>query len=79
MKCLCNIRCRLLKYFDMFGKEPEIYYKGNPKKTSWIGLICSALFVILYFAFFVYKLNRMLKKKTLYFMILFHMLPNLLL
>ena len=67
MKCLCNIRCRLFKYVDMFGKEPEIYYKGNPTKTSWIGRIFSALFVILYFAFFAYKLIRMLKKNDVIF------------
>ena len=46
----------------MFGKEPELYYKGESKKTSWIGRIFSILFVIIYFAFFIYKLNRMLKR-----------------
>ena len=39
MKYLCDVRCRLLKDVDMFGKEPELYYKGRPKKTSWIGRI----------------------------------------
>ncbi len=67
MKCLCNIRCRLLKYADMFGKEPEIYYKGSSKKTSWIGRICSISFVLIYFAYFVYKLIRMLKKHDVVF------------
>ena len=62
MKCLCNLHCRLLKDFDMFGKEPELYYKTKPKKTSWIGRIFSFIFVIVYFAFFIYKLIRMLKK-----------------
>ena len=46
----------------MFGKEPELYYKGESKKTSWIGRIFSILFVTIYFAFFIYKLNRMLKR-----------------
>jgi hypothetical protein len=46
----------------MFGKEPELYYKSRPKKTSWIGRILSFLFVLVYFAFFLYKLIRMLKK-----------------
>ena len=67
MKCLCNIQCRLLKYLDMFGKQPEIYYKGSPKKTSWIGMIFSVSFVLIYFAFFVYKLVRMLKKYDVVF------------
>ena len=33
MKCLCNVRCRLVKDIDMFGKEPELYYKTRPKKN----------------------------------------------
>ena len=51
----------------MFGKEPEFYYKGRPKKTSWIGRILSILFVVIYFAFFIYKLIRMLQKKDVNF------------
>ena len=62
MKCLCNVRCRLVKDIDMFGKEPELYYKTRPKKTSWIGRILSVAFVLVYFAFFLYKLIRMLKR-----------------
>ena len=62
MKCLCNLHCKFLKLIDMFGKEPELYYKGESKKTSWIGRIFSILFVTIYFAFFIYKLNRMLKR-----------------
>ena len=67
MKCLCNLRCKYLKEVDMFGKDPELYYKGRPKKTSWIGRILSILFVVIYFAFFIYKLFRMLKKKDVNF------------
>ena len=62
MKCLCNVRCRILKDIDMFGKEPELYYKTRPKNTSWMGRILSFLFVLVYFAFFLYKLIRMLKR-----------------
>jgi len=51
----------------MFGKEPEFYYKGRPKKTSWIGRILAILFVVIYFAFFIYKLIRMLQKKDVNF------------
>ena len=67
MKCLCDVRCRLLKDVDMFGKEPELYYKGRPKKTSWIGRILSFAFVLIYFAFFLYKLIKMLKKTDVTF------------
>ena len=62
MKCLCNVRCRLFKNIDMFCKEPELYYKGRPKKTSRIGRILSFSFVIVYLAFFIYKLVKMLKR-----------------
>ena len=62
MKCLCNVRCRILKDIDMFGKEPEFYYKTRPKKTSWIGRILSFSFVLIYFAFFLYKFIKMLKR-----------------
>ena len=62
MKCLCNVRCRLVKDIDMFGKEPELYYKTRPKKTSWVGRILSFSFVFIYFAFFIYKFVKMLKR-----------------
>ena len=67
MKCLCNVRCRLFKEIDMFGKEPGLYYKTQTKKTSWIGRILSFTFVLIYFGFFLYKLIRMLKKEDVKF------------
>ena len=62
MKCLCDVKCRIMKDVDMFGKDPELYYKGRPKKTSWIGRILSFIFVFVYLGFFLYKLIRMLKR-----------------
>ena len=62
MKCLCNIRCKILKEVDMFAKEPELYYKKRSKKTSWPGRIFTILFVSMYIGFFIYKVVRMLKK-----------------
>ena len=67
MKCLANCRCRFLKDIDMFGKEPEFYYKTRPKKTSWMGRILSFTFVLAYFAFFLYKFIRMMKKTDVTF------------
>ena len=67
MKCICNIQCRYFKDIDMFGKEPQLYYKGEEKKTSWIGRIFTVLFVVVYFAFFVYKLIRMMRKMDVTF------------
>ena len=62
MKCLFYSYCQLLKQVDMFGKEPEFYHKGKPKKTSWVGRIFSIFYFIIYFAFFLYKLFKMLRK-----------------
>ena len=51
-----------LKNLDLFGKEPDLYYKGNQKKTSWVGRILTLLYIIIYFAFFLYKIIRMVNK-----------------
>jgi len=67
MECICNVHCKYLKDIDMFGKEPEIYYKGESKKSSWIGIIFTILFVAAYFAFFLYKLIRMIRKTDVSF------------
>ena len=67
MAILSKIHCEFLKTVDMFGKDPELYYKGNQKKTSWVGRIFSISFIIIYFIFFIYKLIRMLKKTDVSF------------
>jgi len=51
----------------MFGKEPELYYKGRSKKTSWIGRIFTLLFIFLYIAIVFYKVFRMIKKRDVTF------------
>ena len=56
MKCLCNVRCRLIKDVDMFGKEPELYYNGRQKKTSWDGRIFSFSFVLVFSIFWIFPL-----------------------
>ena len=67
MKCICNVTCKYIKDIDMFGKEPQLYYKGEAKKTSWMGRIFSILFFVVYIAFFIYKLIRMLRKTDVTF------------
>ena len=47
---------------DLFGKEAELYYKGKNKKSTLVGRIFTILYVVIYLAFFVYKLVRMLQK-----------------
>ena len=58
----CQIDCDLTTDFDLFGKEPEFYYKGKSQKTSWFGKCFSVLYVLLYVAFLIYKFVRMAKK-----------------
>ena len=58
----CPFNCEIITDFDLFGKEPEFYYKGKAQKTSYFGLIFSILYVILYIAYFIYKIVRMIQK-----------------
>ena len=58
----CRINCNFFNDLDLFGKTPEFFYKGKSKKTSYVGIILSFLYVILYIAFFVFKLVRLIKK-----------------
>ena len=62
-----NIENDFLTDFDLFGKVPEMYYKGRSKKASTFGLILTALYIILYIAFLIYKLIRMFKRVDMTF------------
>ena len=59
--------CDFIKRVDLYGKEPEFYFKGKYNKTSWIGRILTLLYVIIYIAFLIYKLNRMIKRTDVTF------------
>ena len=56
------LNCHIIHDIDLFGKEPELYYKGKNKKSSLIGRVFTILYILIYIAFFVYKLIRMLQK-----------------
>ena len=58
----CQFENDIFNELDLFGKIPELYYKGKPKKTTYVGIILSILYVVIYIAFFIYKLVRMIKK-----------------
>ena len=58
---------QLFKEIDLFGKEPDIYYKGKQRKTTWIGRICTWLYICIYLFFFIYKMTRMLKRMDVSF------------
>ena len=51
-----------IKRIDLFGKEPEFYFKGKSSKTTWVGRILTILYVIIYLAFLMYKLERMVSR-----------------
>ena len=63
----CNLDCQFLSEFDLFGKEPELYFKGKPQRTSLFGKVLTYIYIFLYIAFFIYKIVRMLKKVDITF------------
>ena len=62
-----NIENDFLSDFDLFGKEPEIYYQGKSKKSSFLGITLTIIYIIIYIAFLIYKLIRMIKRVDLTF------------
>ena len=57
-----NVENDFLTEFDLFGKTPELYYKGRSKKSSTFGIILTILYIILYITFLIYKLVRMIRR-----------------
>ena len=74
-----NIENDFLTDFDLFGKVPEMYYKGKSKKASTMGLVLTVIYIILYIAFLIYKLIRMFKRvdMTFYDSYTFQGLPSI--
>ena len=63
----CNLDCQFISEFDLFGKEPELYFKGKPQRTSLFGKILTYFYIVVYVGFFIYKIIRMLKKVDITF------------
>ena len=55
-------RLEFLLELDFFGKEPNLYFEKKKKKTSYTGLIFTLIYIIIYVAFFIYKIVRMAKR-----------------
>ena len=55
-------RFEFLLELDFFGKEPNLYFEKKKKKTSYTGLIFTLIYIIIYIAFFIYKIVRMAKR-----------------
>ena len=58
---------KIYNYFDIFGKEVDLYYKGRARRNSWIGCLFTFLYAGMYIAFFVYKLVIMFKRTDVTF------------
>ena len=63
----CNLDCQFISEFDLFGKDPEFYFKGKPQRTSKFGKFLSYFYIAIYVSFFLYKIIRMLKKVDITF------------
>ena len=57
-----EIFCNFIKKIDLYSKSPEFYYKGDSSKKSWIGIILTILYAVIYIAFLAYKLDRMINR-----------------
>ena len=60
-------RFEFIYNLDLFGKEPNLYFERNKKKTSIIGNIFTILYIILYITFFIFKLIRMIRRVDVIF------------
>jgi len=54
--------CEFLYEIDMFGKTPEFYFQGRPKKVTTIGVIFTFIYIALYIVYFIYKLVKMIQR-----------------
>ena len=53
---------KIINEFDLFGRKPELYYKGNSRRKAWVGKVLSQIYILIYLGFLIYKLIRMFKK-----------------
>ena len=58
----CKVISNFFKYIDMYGKEPNLYYKGEEKIKSVVGGIFTLIYILLYLGYTGYKLYRFYKK-----------------
>ena len=63
----CHSSCKFMHNVDLYAKEAELYYKGNNKKSSLIGRIFTIIYILMYGAFFIYQLVRLLKRSDVTF------------
>ena len=54
-------------YIDLFGKKPNLYFKGKSKKSSKIGFILTIIYIIIYIFVSLYKLYTVITRKKVTF------------
>ena len=59
MKCLYEL--------DLYGKEPDLYYRGKTKVNTILGVVFTFLHVAIAFSYFLFKFIRMIKRKDVKF------------
>ena len=62
MKNKCKIDYFFIRDIDMFGRKLKLYYNGKARKTSWIGIFFTFLYMSIFLAFVIYKLKRVMNK-----------------
>ena len=67
MACKCKCKFKCLYGIDLFGKGAELYYKGESEKHTYTGIIFTIFYILLYGAFIIYQLIRMLNKEDVTF------------
>ena len=60
MASLHNLK--FLLNIDLFGRIPKLYYKGQQKRKTFIGSLATIIYIVIYLCFFIYKVNKMLKR-----------------
>ena len=67
MSTSCKCSFKFIKNLDIFDKSFDLYYKGQNKKTTYIGSIFTIIYGLIYFLFFLFKLVRMINKRDITF------------
>ena len=58
---------KYLYALDLYGKEPDLYYKGKIKINTILGLVFTVLHVIIATFYFIFKFVRMIERKDVKF------------
>ena len=58
---------KFLLNLDLFGKEPDLYYKGKTHINTVLGLVFTFIYISISLTYFLFKLIRMIKRKDVVF------------